>query len=167
MSKLVLLGGPTGVGKTTALRGLENRVPQSAVLDADDVWRISGDLAIDGTRHIAIENIIGVMQGYFQAGCEVGVVSWVFARPELYEPVIDGIKKLVDEISQIYLVCTPEHLEKRLSARGDLDQLEYSISRLTLINALPFPKIDTSDKTESQVVDEIVQHVSGKSTKKG
>ena len=87
------------------------------------------------------------------------LLSWVFARPELYEPVIEGLKAFVGEISQIYLVSTPEHLEKRLSLRGDLDRLEYAKDRLILINALRFTKIDTSDKSESQVVNEFVQLV--------
>jgi len=164
MPKLILLGGPTGVGKTTALNRLGKRIPRSSILDADDVWRISDDLAIAGTRRIAIENVIAVMRGYFLAKCDVGILSWVFARPELYEPVIEGLSGYVSEILQIYLISTPEQLKKRLASRGDLARLEYSRSRLELIEALPFPKIDTSDKTEAQVVNEILQYVNSPDT---
>ncbi|HIG41337.1 MAG: hypothetical protein ABGY96_12485 [bacterium] len=159
MPKLVLIGGPTGVGKTSALNGLKERIAKSAILDADDVWRISEDLAVAGTRHIAIGNVIDVMHGYYDAGCEVGILSWVFARPELYEPIISGLGGCTEEILQIYLVATPKCLEERLSSRGDLDRLEYAKSRLELIENLLFPKIDTSGKTKAQVVDEILQYV--------
>ena len=66
MSKLVLLGGPTGVGKSATLKLLANQLPRSALLDADDVCRISEDLAVDGTRSIALSNVVGVLNGYFQ-----------------------------------------------------------------------------------------------------
>jgi hypothetical protein len=36
------------------------------------------------------------------------------------------------------------------------DAIEYSINRLQLIQALPYKKIDTSDLSPEQVVDEIV-----------
>jgi hypothetical protein len=145
MTRLILLGGPTGVGKSSTLRLLEQRLPGSALLDADDVWRVSADLALDGTRPNALGNVIGVMRGYFEAGCQVGILAWVFARAELYAPVIDGLRDLVDSVSQIYLVASPDALRERLSARGDLQRHAYSLSRLELIQALPFPKIDTTD----------------------
>ena len=88
LSNLILLGGPTGVGKTTVLGLLENSLPRAALLDADDVRRSAEDvrrsaedLAVEGARNTALGNVIAVMRGYFRAGCETGIVSWVFARP--------------------------------------------------------------------------------------
>ena len=116
LSNLILLGGPTGVGKTTVLGLLENSLPRAALLDADDVRRFAEDvrhiseevrpiaedvrhisedvrrsaedvrrsaedLAVEGARNTALGNVIAVMRGYFRAGCETGIVSWVFARP--------------------------------------------------------------------------------------
>ena len=88
LSNLILLGGPTGVGKTTVLGLLENSLPRAALLDADDVRRSAEDvrrsaedLAVEGARSTALGNVIAVMRGYFRAGCETGIVSWVFARP--------------------------------------------------------------------------------------
>lgn len=155
MSKLVLLGGPTGVGKTTTLNLISGRYAQCAVLDADDVWRISPDLAVEGTRRIALENVISVMKGYFEAGCELGFLSWVFARPELFEPVRNGLGDVVNSIEQIYLISSQKDLESRLAKRGELDRLDYAKSRLALILDLPYTKIDTSGLTPSQVADEV------------
>ncbi len=66
MPKLVLLGGPTGVGKSTVMRLLENRIPHAALLDADDVWRVSKELTVEQNRHIALSNVISVMRGYLR-----------------------------------------------------------------------------------------------------
>ena len=106
MTKLVLLGGPTGVGKSTVMRLLENRINYAAILDADDVWRVSKELALEQNRHIALSNVISVMRGYFEGGCETGILSWVFARSALYDPVIAGLEDRVDSINHIYLVST-------------------------------------------------------------
>jgi hypothetical protein len=156
MAKLILLGGPTGVGKTTALRLLQQRIPRAAVLDADDVWRISEDLAVEGTREIAIANVNSVMRGYFEAGCDIGVLSWIFARPLLYEPVIAGLKDQVDIVQQIYLISSTERLRERLDMRGDGNRFEYSKSRLALIEALPFQKIDTTNLSPDEVADQVI-----------
>ncbi len=155
MSKLILLGGPTGVGKTTVLRLLEHKLTHAAFLDADDVWRVSNELAVETTRDIALANVITVMRGYFQAGCELGVLSWVFARSLLYEPVIAGLEDMVESVELIYLVATPEVLERRLAERGDLHEVGYAVSRLRLIEALPYEKIDTSEMSTDEVADQL------------
>ena len=159
MALLVLLGGPTGVGKSTVLKHLENRLPNSALLDADDVWRISEDLAVAGTRSTAISNVTGVVRGYLQAGCEIAVLAWVFARAPLYEPVIDSLEPVVGVVRQLYLVASPDALRSRLASRGDLDRLEYSLTRLALIESLPYPRIDTTHLSPAEVADRIVEHI--------
>ncbi len=159
MPKLLLLGGPTGVGKSTALKLLENKLPKLALLDADDVWRISEDVAVEGTRTFAISNVVSVLRGYVQAGCDTAVLGWVLARSPLYEPVIASLADTFDEIHQLYLVASPEVIRARLEKRNDLPRLSYSISRLELIAKLPFPQIDTTHLSPAKVVDQIVGHI--------
>jgi hypothetical protein len=155
----VLLGGPTGVGKSTVLSHLLDSIPRSATLDADDVWKVEAELAVPENRAIAIANTVAVMRGYFEAGCETGILSWVFAREALYGPVIEALEENVDSIQQIYLVADEKCLEDRLRKRGSLDLLEYSLSRLRLIEELPFPRIDTSNLTPIEVAEEIKERV--------
>ena len=159
MPRLLLLGGPTGVGKSSTLERLESRLPRLAVLDADDVWRVSEDLAVDGTRGIAIANVAGVLRGYARAQCETAILGWVFARSELYQPVIDQLKVDFESIHQLYLVASEAALEARLARRNDLDRLAYSLSRLALIKDLPHPKIDTTHLTSDEVAERIASFV--------
>jgi predicted ABC-type ATPase len=105
MSKLILLGGPAGAGKSTEMRHLATLLPRAALVDADDVWRISKELA-QGKRDVVLANVIAVMRGYFAEGCELGVVSWVFARPALFELVIAGLQDVVDAVERTYLVAS-------------------------------------------------------------
>lgn len=159
MPKLVLLGGPTGVGKSTVMRLLENRIPHAALLDADDVWRVSKELTVEQNRHIALSNVVSVMRGYFEGGCETGILSWVFARSALYDPVIAGLEDMVDSIDQIYLTSTMAEIRRRLHKRGDEERVEYSKTRLALIDSLPFTKIDTSRMTPEMVATAIISHI--------
>ncbi len=159
VTRLVLLGGPTGVGKTTALRNLHGRTTGTAVLDADDVWRVSDDLATPENRAAAIGNVVGVMRGYFAAGCNTGILSWVFARSLLYQPVLDGLKDVVARSELLYLTCSGEALEARLGQRGEPEKLAYGLSRLELIDQLPYPKIDTTNLGPEEVVERIMQHL--------
>ncbi len=155
MARLILLGGPTGVGKTTALKNLQGRAKGIALLDADDVWRVSDDLASPANRDIAIGNVVSVMRGYFEAGCGTGILSWVFARALLYQPVLDGLNDLVDSAEMLYLISSPEALENRLEERGEPEKLAYALTRLELIDDLPFPKLDTTDLCPAEVADQI------------
>ena len=159
MTKLVLLGGPPGVGKSTVMQLLDKRISHAALLDADDVWRVSKELAIDGNRTMALSNVVSVMRGYFDAGCEIGILSWVFARSALFHPVIAGVGDMVDDIDQIYLISSQAQLERRLRERGHEERYEYSLSRLELISALPYPKIDTSSMTPEEVATAVIKHI--------
>lgn len=138
---------------------LDKRIPHAALLDADDVWRVSEELAIEGNRTMALSNVVSVMRGYFDAGCEIGILSWVFARSELFHPVIAGVGDMVDDIDQIYLISSRAELERRLRERGHEERYEYALSRLELISALPYPKIDTSSLTTAEVATAIIKHI--------
>lgn len=157
MSRLVLLGGPPGVGKSTVLRSLSGRFPKSAILDADDIWRVSEDVTSPGRLWIA--GVVSVMRGYFGAGCELGIVSWVFARAELFQPVLDGLGDVVDHSHLVYLVASPESLEQRLIERGEPEKIPYAKTRLQLINELPFPRVDTSHISAAEAADRIADDI--------
>ena len=158
MPRLILLGGPTGVGKSTALPLIGASLPASAVLDADDVWRVAADLAVSENRGIAIGNTISVMRGYFEAGCEIGVLAWVFARPQLFQPVMTQLEDIATP-ERLYLVAEPECLAQRLNARGHAERLEYALSRLRLIQDLPCPKIDTTHLSPAQVAASVCEEI--------
>ena len=159
MAKLVLLGGPTGIGKSTVMRVLHKKMSSAGLLDADDAWRVTDEVEIEENRAIALCNVVAVMRGYFEAGCETGILSWVFARSALYKPVIDGVKDLVDDIDQLYLISSWEELEQRLETRGDEKPYHYSKSRLDLISNLPYPKIDTTSMVPEEVANAIMMHI--------
>lgn len=157
MSRLILLGGPPGVGKSTVLRSLSGRFPKSAILDADDIWRVSED--VTNPWPFWISSVVSVMRGYFGAGCELGILSWVFARAELFQPVLDGLADVVDHSHLLYLVASPESLEQRLIERGEPEKISYAKTRLELINELPFPRVDISNISAAEAAERIAGNI--------
>ena len=157
----MLLGGPPGVGKTSALHYLEHRIPACGIVDADDVWRVSSDIETQTHRSIAHANVISVAEGYIEAGCQTVIVSWVFARALLYEPVILGLRDKVDTVKQVYLTAEPEILSARIrQRRSKINKsysqplegiIDYSIDRQNLISSLPYQKLDTSHRDAEEV----------------
>lgn len=163
MRHLVLLGGSTGVGKTTTMKLLETRLAKTGFLDVDNVWRTTPDLAGYGRRKRVHEQVIETAKRYFDAGCETVVMSWVFAQSQLYQPVLDALMPVVDRITQLYLVAEERELLSRVTRRfeaeggdGDLqERLDYAISRSQLIEALEFPKIDVTALGAREVADRV------------
>ncbi len=159
MTRLILLGGPPGVGKSTVLKLLSGRFPKSAILDADDVCRVSEDVASPENKSFGIFNATSVMRGYFGAGCELGILAWVFARAELFQPVLDELSDIVDHSYLLYLVATPASLEKRLIERGEPEKIHYSKTRLELIEQLPYAKVDSSNISAASASDRIADKI--------
>ena len=140
MAKFILLGGPPGVGKSSVLQHLPRGV---ATLDADDVV----DSATQ-PRHRAIEMVKHETERLLQSSAYARVLlSWVFARPQLYEPFL----ALAHDVRLVHLVCSAGELESRLHQRGDVALLDFALDRLQLIEALDFPRIDTSTKSPVEV----------------
>ena len=151
---LVLLGGPPGVGKSTVLECLSELLPNVALLDADDVTNTATNFSEDPA--IVIQTVVASMRDRLARSDGNGILAWVFARAEMFMPVIAGLEDTVDAVEQVYLVASEANLRERLMVRGDTDKLEYAKTRLALIEKLPHRRIDTARLTPQQVAQEVL-----------
>ncbi len=76
MQRLLLLGGPPGVGKTTVAPLLADRLAPCAGVEGDDLWRMSPTLITDRTRAMVESNIASVLTRFLAAGHEWVFLSW-------------------------------------------------------------------------------------------
>jgi len=143
MSKLVLLGGPPGIGKSTVIQ--DPQLDKMSCLDADQIWNPQNT----GEQAKAIATVsLAVSKKLAQE--DTVVLAWVFAKPELFQPFIEKFSPYY-KVQQLYLVCDPDALEKRLSKRNDPDLVPYALEKLSLIQELPYDKIDTTNMEPTEV----------------
>jgi adenylate kinase family enzyme len=153
VSRLLLLAGPPGVGKTTVARTLFQRLPSAAWLDGDDVWRIRPWVVEERTTQLVEHNLVHVLGAYLAAGYDEVLLSWVLHRQDL----VDRLLLRLGQPSHLHvaLVCTPEELLDRRRSRGETERHEVALERLQQIRATGAQLVDTSGCSPEQVADRV------------
>ncbi len=142
---LILLGGPPGVGKSSVCARLSTMGWHH--IEADTISPPDADVE----RTVSIDQVASQVEAELHQHSQI-VLSWVFARPELYLPFSERFADAPD-LHQMYLVCSETQLRNRLKSRNSSNLLQYSLSRLQLINELSFEKIDTTNMEVNSVAD--------------
>ena len=165
VQRLLLLGGPPGVGKTTVAPLLAERLQPCAWVDGDDLWRTSPAPITDRARRMVESNIAHVLREFLHAGYENVFLCWVLHRRELVERILQAVSADRCSVSVIHLVATPEILRARIESDALVGRsLETARDRLALIQALPYARVDTSTATPVDVADRVAALVLGASS---
>lgn len=89
MKELILLGGPMGVGKTTAGRLLRDKLAPAFFLDGDWCWDMSPFDPCEENRRMVLDNIAHLLAAFLDnPGCGAVVFCWVMDRPEIIRDVL-------------------------------------------------------------------------------
>jgi predicted ABC-type ATPase len=158
VSRLVLIGGPPGVGKSSLLACLERRLAHGACLDADDVRRFHPAQLAERGGEAGVQNVIAVLRNYLAAGFPLVVLAWVLADPQLVERILKGVEGLYGELRFVHLVASPAALEARCLRQPDRDRPREVVQRkLQQIRALPTAKIDTTGLETEAVAQRVME----------
>lgn len=152
MSKLILLGGPPGIGKTTVAHLLWHELDHCAWLEGDAVWQISPFSVTPASKRLAEANITAVLRNYLESGYAHVLLSWVLHRLDLIQRLVAPLEGLAKEVHQFTLVATPEVLRERFELdpkRGRFSELP--LWRLDEAASLPTRQIDTTRLSPSEV----------------
>lgn len=155
--RLVLIGGPPGIGKTSLLARLERKLQRSACLDADDVRRFHPSQLDERVLSIGVENVIAVLRGYLGGGFEQVILTWVLADPKLVERILAGLEGRYRSLLLVHLVASPAALRARCLRQPDRSRpWEYVLAKLQQIDALPTAKIDTTGLETESVAERVI-----------
>ena len=158
MAKLLLLGGPPAVGKTTVAPLLAERLAPSAWLDADDVWRIFPFEVTDRTRALVEANVVHVLRGFIEARYEYVLLTWALHREDLIQRLLAPLAAATKTAHVIHLVADPSVLQARLEAEPERGRSPARAhDRSARIATLPYPKVDTSQLTPQEVAERILR----------
>lgn len=167
MTKLVFIGGPMGVGKSTVTQLLCSDCERSVLLDGDWCW-FQGDKEwdfSDKTKQMALNNIIYLLNSFLKNDAfDTVFFCWVLHDAVLEASILNQLKAPFD-FYHFSLICRPEVLKKRIFNRSGLTQCQKEAQwkraqeRLSRYQDLKTSLLDTSDLTAADVCQKIKEHI--------
>lgn len=162
MKTLYLIGGTMGVGKTTVSQQLKMALNNSVFLDGDWCWDASPFQVTEETKAMVIRNICYLLNSFLHCSAYENVIfCWVMHEQSIIDSIIKGLDTENCKIQKISLIVDEINLSNRLNAdiAGGIrtaDVIDRSVARIPMYQALDTIKIDTSNKTIHEIVDEIM-----------
>lgn len=163
MKTLYLIGGPMGVGKSTACQRLKTGLDRSVFLDGDWCWDMHPFQVNEETQAMVLSNIACLLNSFLHCSVYEHVIfCWVMHRQE----IVDGILKALDlrncRVVHLSLVCSAETLRRRIKADIDAgirtpDALERSLQYLPLYEAVGGMHLDTTQLDANKVAARLIR----------
>jgi len=163
MKKLYIIGGTMGIGKTTVSRELKNRLSKSVFLDGDWCWDMNPFVVNDETKAMVMDNICYLLNNFIHCSEYENIIfCWVLHEQEIIDSILSRLDKQNINVISISLLCKEKALRERIQKDIDnklrsKDVLERSIERIHLYEKLDTVKIEVSEKTVADTVNEIMQ----------
>jgi shikimate kinase len=163
MKKLYIIGGTMGVGKTTVSKELKNRLSKSVFLDGDWCWDMNPFVVNNETKAMVMDNICYMLNNFIHCSEYENIIfCWVLHEQEIIDSILLRLDKQNINVISISLLCKEKALRERIQKDIDnklrsKDVLERSIERIHLYEKLDTVKIEVSEKTVADTVNEIMQ----------
>ncbi len=162
LKTLYLIGGTMGVGKTTVSQQLKKDLNNSVFLDGDWCWDASPFQVTDETKAMVVCNICYLLNSFIHCSAYDNIIfCWVMHEQSIIDGIINKLDTENCNVKTISLTVDEMNLQSRIKAdvaRGvrTFDAIDRSMARITMYQTLDTIKIDTSNKTVREIVDEIM-----------
>jgi shikimate kinase len=159
--KLIIINGVMGVGKTTISKALYKELDNSFWLDGDNCWMMNPFEVTDENKFMVLDNITHILNNFIKNSKSKYIVfNWVIHTNDIMIDILNKIDISNIDVYKITLICSKEKLIERINDDIDLglrddDNIKRSLARLELYNNMDTIKIDTSNKSIEDIVDEI------------
>lgn len=157
MKRLILIGGPMGVGKTAVGRALRNQIPNSVFLDGDWCWDANPFTVTEETKAMVLENIRFLLGQFLRCSAyETVIFCWVMHQQNIVDAILSGLPLDNVRVWAISLTAEPEELRRRLEedvSRGlrQPDVVERGLTYLPAYGRMNTEKVDTTQLSPEAV----------------
>lgn len=157
-----------GSGKTAACTLLNKSLEKSVWLDGDWGWMINPFIVNEENKNMVEDNLKHLLRNFLNnSSIEYVIFNWVLHTEEGFQLVLSWVNDLEFDLIKITLTCSQEELKKRLlkdieENRREESIINRSIDRLRMYDKLDTIKLDTSNLTIQQGVDEIIKIINSK-----
>lgn len=159
--KLIIINGVMGVGKTTISKALYKKLDNSFWLDWDNCWMMNPFEVTDENKFMVLDNISYILNNFIKNSKSKYIIfNWVIHTEDIMKDILNKIDSSSVDVYKITLMCSKENLINRINKDIKLglryeDNIKRSLDRLELYNKMDTIKIDTSNKSIEDIVDEI------------
>lgn len=166
---LYLVGGPMGVGKSTACRELNRMLPRSVLLDGDWCWQADPFQVTPETKAVVLDNICHALGNFLRCSAYENVIlCWVMHERAIVETIL-GRLPLAEcgaRVRWTSLVAGEGALRARVERDVDAGLREPSVMKralayLPLYRELGSELVDTTGRSPREVA-ELVANVGHK-----
>ena len=92
MKRLILVGGPMGVGKSTVCRALMERLSRCLYLDGDWCWNMRPFSVTEETRALVLDNICSVLARDLRCPeLDHVIFGWVLHQQETIDTILSRL----------------------------------------------------------------------------
>lgn len=159
MRKIYIISGPCGCGKSTLSKELVNRIPNSVLIEGDNLHNIFNEKdTVTWIERLSItwENIISVTRNCLKHKLDI-VIDYV-VEDELPMFILN-IDDFEYELYYMVLTAEEETLRKRITNRGDICLIERSLflrNKLMKDEMNQFHLYDNSNMTLDEEISAII-----------
>lgn len=161
--KLIIVNGTMGVGKTATCRELNKKLENSVWLDGDWCWMMNPFVVNDENKNMVINNITYLLRSFLtNSSIQYVIFNWVIHVEDIFKDILEPLKDLSFNVIKITLTCSEETLKERIleDVKHNLrkeSSINNSIERLELYKEMATKKIDTSNLSIFETVDEMIK----------
>lgn len=165
MKRLILVGGPMGVGKSAVCEELLRRLEPGVYLDGDWCWHMSPFSVTEGTKAMVLDNICALLGRFLRCDELDNVIfGWVMHQQEIIDTILSCLPLENVSVKRFSLLASPEALGRRLerdvrAGRRAEGVIERSLAYLPLYQELDTIRIDTDGLTPGEAADWIARQV--------
>ncbi|SCJ59936.1 shikimate kinase [uncultured Clostridium sp.] len=164
-TKLIVINGVMGVGKTTVSKRLYKELKNCFWLDGDNCWTMNPFIVNEENKEMVLNNISFILNNFLSNSSSKSVVfNWVIQSDDIMNEVLSRINTENVDVYKITLMCTKEELIRRIESDvrlglRDNKNVERSLERYDMYKAMDTIKVDTTGKSIEKIVEEIVELV--------